>query len=95
MEKSLEARALRRSNAVFKRGVDPDTLVTTLYSNELLTPDEKAKATHSALTDQQQLEELFTSLERRVNTNPHNFHEIVEALRTEPAMEKVADKMQG
>lgn len=80
---------------MFKKGVDPATLVTTLYSNELLTPDEKSKATLKTLTDEQQLEEMFKAIERRVNSNPGDFHELVKALRTEPAMETVADKIQG
>lgn len=80
---------------MFKKGVDPATLVTTLYSYELLTPDEKSKATQKTLTDEEKLEEIFKAVERRVNINPNDFHELLKALRTEPAMEIVADKIQG
>ena len=80
---------------MFKKGVDPDSLVTILYSNERLTPDEKSKATQRMLTDEQKLEELFKALEKRINTNPYDFHELVKALRSEPAMKTVGDKLQG
>ena len=46
---SAESRALRRSNTVFTRGVDPDNLVTVLYSNFLLTPEEYEKASQTAV----------------------------------------------
>ena len=95
MALSRESIALRKSNAVFKRGVDPDNLITVLYSNILLTPEEKSKATHKTLTDDQKLEEVFTSLERRVSVIPGDFHKLVEALRDEPALKPVGDKMQG
>ena len=95
MALSTESIALRKSNAVFKRGVDPDNLVTVLYSNLLLTPEEKGKATQRTLTDDQKLEEMFTTLERRVSTNPEEFHTLVKALRDEPAMEAVGNRMQG
>ena len=36
MAQSVESRALRKSNLVFKKGVDPDNLVTLLYNKELL-----------------------------------------------------------
>ena len=48
---STESRALRRSNVVFNRGVDPNNLVTVLYSNLLLTPQEKAQANQRTETD--------------------------------------------
>lgn len=80
---------------MFKKGVDPENLVTVLYSKELLTPEEKSRATQRTLTDDQKLEEMFTSLEKRVSTDPGSFHTLVEALRDEPAMKTVADKIQG
>lgn len=92
---STESRALRKSYAVFKKGVDPDNLVTTLYSNLLLTPEERAKATQRTLTDDQKLEEIFSSLEKRVSVEPKAFHELVKALRDELAMKSVADQIQG
>ena len=95
MAQSVESRALRRSNLVFKKGVDPDNLVTLLYSNELLTPEEKSKARQKMLTDGEKLEEVFTFLERRVSTDARIFHELLKVLQEEPALKGVADQMQG
>ena len=93
---SVESRALRRSNTVFTRGVDPENLVTVpLYSNFLLTPEEKASAMKQTLTIGQQLEEIFQSLERRVSTRPQDFKKIIRALMAEPALKAVGDEMQG
>ena len=92
---STESRALIRSNAVFKTGVDPSTLVTVLYSKFLLTPDEKSAATQKTLTDGDKLELMFTYLERRVSTDPQNFHKLLTALNDEPAMEAVGAKIKG
>ena len=92
---SAESRALRRSNTVFTRGVDPENLVTVLYSNFLLTPEEKARAMKQTLTIGQQLEEIFQSLERRVSTTPRDFKKIIRALMAEPALRAVGDEMQG
>lgn len=80
---------------MFKRGVDPDNLVTVLYSSFLLSHDEKSKATQKTLTDEQKLEEMFTALERRVSTTPGDFHKLVKALRDEPAMKAVGDRIQS
>ena len=95
MEMSAESRALRKSNAVFKKGVDPDNLVTVLYSNLLLTSEEKSKATQRTLTDDQKLEEMFTALERRVSVKPTDLKTLIQSLRDEPAMVAVAGKIQG
>ena len=92
---SVESRALRRSNTVFTRGVDPENLVTVLYSNFLLTPEEKARAMKQTLTIGQKLEEIFQSLERRVSTRPQDFKKIICALLAEPALKAVGDEMQG
>ena len=92
---SVESRALRRSNTVFTRGVDPENLVTVLYSNFLLTPEEKARAMKQTLTIGQKLEEIFQSLERRVSTRPQDFKKIICALLAEPALKAVGDRMQG
>ena len=92
---SAESRALRRSNSVFTRGVDPENLVTVLYSNFLLTPEEKARAMKQTLTIGQKLEEIFQSLERRVSTRPQDFKKIIRALLAEPALKAVGDEMQG
>ena len=92
---SVESRALRRSNTVFTRGVDPENLVTVLYSNFLLTPEEKARAMKQTLTIGQRLEKIFQSLERRVSTRPQDFKKIIRALMAEPALKAVGDEMQG
>ena len=92
---SAEARALRRSNAVFKGGVDPENLVTVLYSNFWLTPDEREKVMHKTLTAGQQLEEMFTALERRVAVDPLVLQKLLDALNTEPALVHVANQIQG
>ena len=92
---SAESRALRRSNSVFTRGVDPENLVTVLYSNLLLTPEEKARAMKQTLTVGQKLDEIFQSLERRVSTRPQDFKKIICALMAEPALKAVGDEMQG
>ena len=92
---SAESRALRRSNTVFTRGVDPENLVTVLYSNLLLTPEEKARAMKQTLTIGQKLEEIFQSLERRVSTRPQDLKKIICALLAEPALKAVGDEMQG
>ena len=95
MAMSAEARTLRRSNAIIKSGVDPENLVTVLYSNFLLTPDENEKATHKPLTAGQQLEEIFKALERRVAVDPQVLQKLLDALNSEPALEPVAKKIQG
>lgn len=94
MELSRESRALRKSYAVFKRGVDPDAIVTVLYSRLLLTIEEKRKATHRMLTTDQQLDTVLECLESRVSTDPSVFHVVVEALLKESALEAVGRKMQ-
>ena len=66
---SVESRALRRSNSVFTRGVDPDNLVTVLYSNFLLTPEEYEKASQTAAPGDQRLKTMFMALERRVSAS--------------------------
>ena len=80
---------------MFQRGVDPDNLVTVLYSNFLLTPEEKSKATQRTLTHSQKLDEIFTTLERRVSVKPDDFHTLVRVLREEPAIKAVGDRIQG
>ena len=80
---------------MFKTGVCPSTLVTVLYSQFLLTPDEKLAATQKTLTDGEKLEQMFTYLERRVSTDTQNFHKLLQALNDELAMKPVADKIKG
>ena len=93
MALSREARALRRSNVVFKRGVDPDNVISVLYSKFLLTPEERGRATQKTLTADQQLDVVFDWLERRVSVQPTVFHELVQVLQDEPALEAVGKKL--
>ena len=92
---SAESRALRRSNTVFIRGVDPDNLVTVLYSNFLLTPEEYEKASQTAAPGDQRLKTMFKALERRVSANPSVFHTLIQVLQGEEALKDVADVMKG
>ena len=92
---SIESRALRKSYKVFKTSIDPDNLVTMLYTNELLTPDEKSKSTQRTLTDGQKLEEMFSSLERRVSADPKHFHGLVTVLEGERTLKSVAKRLKG
>ena len=78
---SAESRALRRSNRVFTRCVDPDNLVTVLYSNFLLTPEENEKASQTAAPGDQRLKAMFMALERRVSANPSVFHTLIQVLQ--------------
>lgn len=95
MALSREVIALRASNEDFKRGVDPDTVITKLYSKFLLTQDEKGKATQRTLTPPQQLDEVLDCLERRLSANPSVYHTLVQVLLEEPALKAVGRKMQG
>ena len=95
MELSRESRALRESCAAFKRGADPDNVITMLYSKFLLTPEEKGRATQGALNAHQQLDVVFESLERRVSADPTVFNQLVQVLLEEPALAAVGRKMQG
>ena len=74
-------------------GVDPANVVGSLFSAELLTPQERQKATQRTSTPTEQLREIFDALERRVSTKPANFHTLVEILRS--YHNDVAEKMQG
>lgn len=95
MELSTESRALRKSYAAFKNGADPDTVITVLYTELLLTPEEKERATQSTLTARKQLEVVFESLERRVSADPSVFNKLIQVLLEEPALGAVGRKMQG
>ena len=92
---SVESIALRRSNAIFTRAGDPDGLVTVLYSNFLLTPDEKIRALQHSLTARQKMEEIFQTMERRVSVNPSDFHTLLTVLKAEPATKALGEEMQG
>ena len=95
MALSRESRALRKNYAAFKRGTDPDTVITMLYSEFLLTPEEKERATQSTLTARKQLDVVFECLERRVSADPSVFNKLVQVLLEEPALEAVGKKMRG
>ena len=77
------------------RGVDPACIVMPLFAEGLLTQEERDKATHRMLTANAQLKEIYAALERRVSTNPKNFHTLVNVLRNEPALKDVGDQIQG
>ena len=92
---AAETRALIRCAEVFKKGVDPDAISSKLYSDNLLTNEEYAKATSSTSTDYQRVDEIYKSLERRVAVSPTNFHKLLTILRDEPALRAVGKKLQG
>ena len=92
---SAVLRALRRSNVIFTRGLDPENLVRVLYSQGLLTPEERDNATKQTSTTCQRLDEIFKAVERRVRVNPQCFKTLLLALSEEPAAEDVAKKMKG
>ena len=87
--------ALRRSNEIFVGAVDPENIVPVLYSNGLLTKEEKQKATQQSSTACQRLEEIFKAMERRVHVDPQCFHTLLQALSKESATKGVAKKMKG
>lgn len=95
MELSRESRALRGNFVVFKKGVDPDSVISVLYSKFLLTDDEKGEATQRTLTHRQQLDVVFDCLERRVSVDPSVFKKLVEVLLEDPVLATVGRKMQG
>jgi len=49
----------------------------------------------STLTPGRQLSCVYDCLERRVSSDPSNFHKVVKVLLNEPALEGVGKKMQG
>ena len=91
----VELRALRKSYEIFIKGACPDNLVSALFSNELLTPEERDRALLSALTDRQKLQEIYKAVERRVSVRCTDFHTLLQALRDEPAHEGVAERIKG
>lgn len=95
MALSKESTAFRQSYEVFQSAVDPDTLVTMLYSRFLLTRMERMRATQRTLTTHQQLDVIFDCLERRVSVDPSVFHKLVEVLLEHPALAVVGEKMRG
>lgn len=92
---SIESIALCRSYTVFKRGADPDVVITMLYTELLLTQEEKGRAMQRTLTADQQLDVVFECLEKRVSADPSVFHKLVKMLLENPALKAVGNKMQG
>ena len=73
--------------------MDPDYLITYLYSKFLLTPSEKSRVMEVATSEKP--EKIFTTMERRVSVRPEYFHTLLQALQDEPAMRGVWEQMQG
>ena len=71
--------------------MDPDNLVTVLYSNFLLTPEEYEKASQTAAPGDQRLKAMFMALERCVSANPSVFHTLIQVLQWEEALKDVAE----
>ena len=95
MALSREHIALRKSCEVFTSGVDPESIISKLYSKFLLTSQERDRALQRTLTKVQQLNEVYDCLERRVKANSSDFHKVVQVLLNEPALEAVGKKKQG
>ena len=93
MEVSLEYRALRRGASLLKDGVCPDDIVTPLYNNDLLTPDERSRANASHYTASQRMEEIYSALERRVKVERRAFHLLLDILKNVSALVPVAEKL--
>ena len=95
ISKSVASRALTRSYERFIDSVDPDSLVPVLYSNMLLTREERERATQTTETANQRLQVILMALERRISADPNVFHTLLTALMTKPALEAVGREMKG
>ena len=95
MAQSRESRALSKSAAKFRAGVDPSWIITKLYENLLMTQPEWNKAKQKMLTEDERLDAVWETLVRRVAVDAAVFHSVVEILRNEPVLEKLGDHMQG
>lgn len=95
MALSIESRALQASYEVFTTIADPTTLVTLLYSNDLMAWEEKSRAMLITLTPSQQLNVAYDSLMRRVNSNPLVLPKVVQVLMMEPTLAAVGRKIEG
>ena len=95
MAQSRESRALSKSAAKFRAGVDPSLIITRLYENLLMTQPEWNKAKQKTLTEDERLDAVWEVLVRRVAVDASVFHSVVEILRKEPALEKLGVYMQG
>ena len=94
MEQSSEYKALRKGASILKDCVSPDDVVTPLYHNDLLTPDERSRANGAHLTQPQRMEEVYLALERRVKIKPAAFHKLIRILQKVSALRPVAMKLQ-
>ena len=92
---SAEFKALRKSYEEFMKGADPSSLVAPLYSKDLLTDEEKARALLDTQTNDKRLNEIFSALTRRVRVEPKKFWLIVQTLKNVAALKAMGEKMQG
>lgn len=92
---SRESKTLCHCFLVFKRAVDPDTIITVLYSEFLVMREERGRAIQKTLTTDQQLDMDFKCLERRVSADPSVFPRLVQVLLAEPALEGVGKATRG
>ena len=74
---------------------DPDFLEQALYSEHLLTPTEREKARQETLTNKEKMEYILTGLERHVCAEPDDFYTVLGILKSEPAMQKVGERLRG
>lgn len=79
----------------FKRGTDQDIIITVLYSEFLLTREEKGRGEQKTLTADEQLEADFDCLERRMSADPSLLNMLVQLLRKKTALEAVGKIIQG
>ena len=92
---SAESKALRKSYEYFMKGADPSSLVAPLYSEDLLTEEEKARALLDTQTSSKRLDEIFSALTRRVTVEPKQFLLIIQTLNNVPALKAMGEKMQS
>ena len=92
---SSEYKALRKSYDEFMKGADPSSLMAPLYSQDLLTDEEKARALLDTQTNRKRLDEIFNVLTRRVRVEPKTFLLIMQTLKNVPALKPMGEKMQG
>ena len=95
MAQSRESRALSKSAAKFRAGVDPSLIITELYKNLLMTQPEWNKVKQKMLTEDERLDAVCETLMRRVAVDASAFHSVVGILRNEPALKKLGAHMQG
>ena len=62
---------------------NPNKIATLLYSNLLITKEEKEIALQQNLTTEEKMEEIFKVMERRILVNCADFHELREKMEGE------------